>query len=215
MGPPGSGKGTQSTALAEQLGATPVTTSTIITQMLAEVPPAHAARLKHDLEKGILAPPALFAAALVRVIANALSSARLVVVDGSPRTLREAEVLVVALDAERVRWMTVILDVPRPVSVDRILHRWICEKCRQSVSTPTPPPACSRCGGRMIRRPDDTEDVIGRRWEQYEFRTAPVIRWLQERAPSAAVDGTRPIPEVSEKVARAVQEFLASESSRW
>lgn len=212
MGPPGAGKGTQAVAAAAQLGAIVVATSQVLAEMFAAGAPG-ADHIKAALERGVLAPPALFADALLRVVFRELNEGSLVFVDGSPRTLREAEMLVKGLKERGVRWRTVILDAPKPVTVHRVLNRWVCAQCRAAVSAPVKPAACPACGGAMTRRPDDTPDTIERRWEQYEFRTAPVLDWMRRRNAVVVVDGNQPIPAVTAAVVPLLQEFLSQEPS--
>jgi adenylate kinase len=199
MGPPGSGKGTQATAAAERLGATVVATSQVLAEMFAENAPG-ADRIQASLDRGVLAPPALFADALLRVVGRALDAGTAVFIDGSPRTLREAEMLIGALERQGVSWQTVVLDVPKPITVDRVLQRWVCERCRATLSALQPPAACPKCGGPLGRRPDDTADTIERRWEQFTFRTAPVLEWMKRRGTVTVVNGNRPIPDVVAEV---------------
>lgn len=208
MGPPGSGKGTQAAAVAEQVGATVVATSQVLAEMFA-ANARGADRIKEALERGVLAPPALFADALLRVVFRALADGRPVFIDGSPRTLREAEMLAGALKARGIPWRTIILDVPRPVTVDRVLHRWVCERCRFALSEARPPPACPRCGGKLTRRPDDTAETIERRWEQFAFRTAPVLDWMRGQGAVTLVNGDRPISAVTGDLVPIAQQALS------
>lgn len=207
MGPPGAGKGTQAVAVAQQLGAPVVATSQVLTEMFAaNAPGAEHIKAAHD--RGVLAPPALFADALLRVVGRALGAGETVFIDGSPRTLREAEMLIGALARQGMSWRTVILEVPKPVSVDRVLHRWVCERCRATLSALPPPHSCPKCGGALQRRPDDTADTIERRWREFTFRTAPVLEWMKGRGDVAIVDGNRPIAEVTTEVVRRLQGTL-------
>lgn len=195
MGSPGAGKGTQAVAAAEQLGATVVATSQVLAEMFAENMPG-ADRIKASLDEGVLAPPALFADALLRVVGRALGAGKTVFIDGSPRTLREAEMFIGALERQGVPWQTMILDVPKPVAVHRVLHRWVCERCRATISLADPPTSCPKCGGPLRRRPDDTADTVERRWGEFTFRTAPVLEWMKGRGTVTVVDGNRPVPDV-------------------
>lgn len=209
MGPPGAGKGTQAVAAAAQLGATVVATSHVLAEMFAANAP-DSDRIKASLDRGVLAPPALFADALLRVVGRALAAGTAVFIDGSPRTLREAEMLIGALERQGAPWQTLMLDVPKPVAVHRVLQRWVCERCRATLSRADAPASCPTCGGPMGRRPDDTADTVERRWEQFTFRTAPVLEWMKRRGTVTIVDGDRPIAEVNEDVVRKLHGALAA-----
>jgi adenylate kinase len=135
----------------------------------------------------------------IRECRKILERGRNVVLDGSPRTLYEAERDLAALRAGGAsRVLVIVLDVPKPETVRRVLRRWICAECRQPapVVKKEVPKRCGACGGLLIRRPDDTADIMDRRWEEYTFRTLPVIELFERQGLVARIDGRRPIPEV-------------------
>lgn len=211
MGPPGAGKGTQAEAILRTLSGriTVVQTSEVLAEMFAAGGP-EAERIKEALRRGTLAPPALFAEALLRVIHRALAKGTpLVVVDGSPRTLREAELLTKSLDGKGVGWLTVIIDVPRPASEERISHRVTCTKCRLSTPDTAHATVCTRCGGALERRPDDTPEALERRWQQFEFRTLPVLTWMRARGHAHVADGNQPVPDVTADLVSILEKLFA------
>lgn len=207
MGPPGSGKGTQALAVENAFGFERFETGGALRRLALEDSPL-GSRVKALIDAGRLAAPPLVSEIVVREAERMLGSGQSVVFDGSPRTLFEAERLLTALGTDRVgRLLVIILEVPKPETVKRIAARWICAGCtRPTAQVPETLVACRACGGRLVRRPDDTESVAERRWEEYTFRTLPVIAFFERQGLVVRVDGHRPIPAVTDAVASIVRQ---------
>jgi adenylate kinase len=139
-----------------------------------------------------------------------ISQGQGVIFDGSPRTLFEAEELLKALPPEaRRRALVVFLDVPKPETLHRITRRWVCAGCRNATpNADNVPQACAECGGKLERRPDDTPEVLDTRWEEYVFRTLPVIEFLGRQGLVARVNGHQPPSDVTDDVRTVLRERL-------
>lgn len=209
MGPPGSGKGTQVAAVKRHFGFEGVDTGSMLRAMSKEDSP-RGRRIKDLIDAGRFAPPPLVAEIVTDQVRRLLRGGKPVALEGSPRTLHEAEILLDALHADGTdRMLVIFLDVPKPQTVQRILERWICEgcKCSTTLSVDTLE-GCADCGGTLVRRADDTVEVAEKRWEEYTFRTLPVIRLFERRGLVARVNGDRPILEVTNAVQQIVRERL-------
>ena len=68
---------------------------------------------------------------------------------------------------------------------------------------------CDNCGGEVVQRHDDTEEVIGRRLEQYDKQTAPLVAWYLATDRLAAVDGEGDPDTVTRRLLRAIESRLA------
>jgi len=209
MGPPGSGKGTQANAAQERWGFERIETGALLRKMRDD-PSADSQRVKALMDAGHLAPPPLVADLVIRETRSILGSGKGIVFDGSPRTLYEAERLRAALMEDHInRVLVVVLDVPKPETIHRILRRWVCTGCtRPAPKADTVPGVCAACGGTFARRADDTAEVMKKRWEEYAFRTLPVIQYFERQGLAVRVDGHRSIPEVTEDVQRRIEERL-------
>jgi len=209
MGPPASGKGTQAQALLERGGFERIETGSILRQMRNDPSPI-AKEVIEYVDAGKLAPPPLVAELVIREARKLLRSGKGVIFDGSPRTLFEAEVLLRALQDDGIQKIIVVaLEVPKPASLERVLLRWVCTSCRRaSALPPGGSPVCSACGGTLERRKDDTAEVLEKRWEEFTFRTLPVIEFFARHNMVIRVDGHRPVPEVTADVQRALDAFF-------
>lgn len=100
--------------------------------------------------------------------------------DGYPRTIQQAEFLDTELAALGMPEPVVVhLDVPTEVLVSRIICRRQCQACGAMFNIlsrrPHVPGRCDDCGGALIVRHDDREEVIRERLRGYEAQTQPVL----------------------------------------
>lgn len=207
MGPPGSGKGTQVAALKRDFGFEAIDTGGMLRAFSKE----HSPRAQHVhvlIDSGRLAPPPLVARIVTDHVVSLVRKGTSVALEGSPRTLHEAEILLRTLRAEGIHDILVVfLDVPQPETVQRILQRWVCEDCRRSTMLPLgTPDRCPTCGGRLVKRADDTLETSKKRWEEYRFRTLPVIQFFERQGLAARVNGHQPIPDVTQEVQAIVRQ---------
>jgi len=103
------------------------------------------------------------------------------VLDGYPRTLRQAEDLgdITGIDA------VINLDVPEWVIVERLSSRRQCKKCGAIYNTrflkPKVEGVCDKCGGELFQRDDDQPEVIKERMQVYEKQTQPLLDHFKKK----------------------------------
>jgi adenylate kinase len=68
---------------------------------------------------------------------------------------------------------------------------------------------CDRCGGPLVQRPDDAEDVVRRRLEVYNESTAPLLKYYTERGLLREVDAFGSEDEVFERAVTALSDLPA------
>lgn len=140
-------------------------------------------RAKDFIDKGQLVPDEL----ILDVIAARLTepdTARGFLLDGFPRTVPQAEALGGMLAAAGKALSTVlVLDAPVEELVDRIAKRRTCPSCGASYHLVAKPPkvagTCDRCGGTLVQRSDDTEEIIRHRLVEYLGKTKPVLDYFK------------------------------------
>src|SRR3954447_5672004 len=177
FGPPGAGKGTQAKRLTDMLGIPQVSTGDM---MRAERAKGSVLGKKFDefMSKGLLVPDdlvlALFQERLIQP--DAKNGA---IFDGYPRTVAQAEALDLVLRAAGRKVDRVAsIEVALPEMIERIVHRRTCEVDGQIYHlryNPPPAPDRCRCGGKLVQRQDDTEEVVRKRYEEYLQKTAPLL----------------------------------------
>ncbi len=183
LGPPGAGKGTQSTRLAEEYDVDHVTTGDAL-RANRDVETDHGTPREY-MEAGELVPDPV----VNEIVVEALADADGFVLDGYPRNLDQTEFLADMVDLDTVAF----LSVPEDELVRRLTGRRICPECDATYHVEFAPPAeagsCDDCGAELTQRDDDTEDTVRERLRVYEENTAPVVDHYRETGTLVEVDG--------------------------
>ncbi len=180
LGAPGSGKGTQSQRLVEAFRIPQVSTGDLLRDAVAKQTEL-GLRAKSKMDAGKLVDDDIVLG-MIRVRLNEADAARGFILDGFPRNIAQAESLHALLAEIRAPLDAVLLmQVDTEVLLKRLSGRRICQICGRVfnvfTSPPGTPPHCDRCDDAqpLIQRPDDREEVIGKRLEVYAAQTAPLI----------------------------------------
>jgi adenylate kinase len=208
FGPPGAGKGTQATALAERAGVPHIATGDMFRAHIKAGTPL-GLEAKGYSSRGELVPDGVTIQMLAERIAEPDTAAGFLL-DGFPRTLPQAEALDRLL-AERGRAITALisLQVPDDEIVRRITGRLVGKESGRIYHVTDAPPKVSGIddvdGTPLIRRPDDAEDVVRERLRVFHAETMPVLeRARQEGIRVITVDGARHSDVVAADLAKAV-----------
>jgi adenylate kinase len=203
MGPPGAGKGTQAGRFARERGLLKISTGDILREAIKAGSPV-GLRAKALMHRGELVDDAT----MIDIVHERLMQADAqpgFVLDGFPRTVVQAE----ALDrivAERGSDPLVIVDVrvPEKELVRRLASRLICSKCGANAELPKAgePAAtrCARCGGELVQRVDDNEQVVLERLKVYERETKPLVEFYRDRPTFRIVNGAQPPDHVAHEL---------------
>lgn len=184
MGAPGSGKGTQGEKLADAYHFEAVSTGAMLREEQKKGS-ALGGMVRELIEAGKLVPDEMMTALVADWAANR-DVGRGFILDGFPRTVPQAEALDRILQ-ERNEAIDAVLffDVPFDVISDRILGRVGCSACGkifkiglQVASVDVP---CPACGGKLVRRADDTLETLRQRMAEYELKTAPVLAYYEKQ----------------------------------
>lgn len=217
IGPPGSGKGTQASRIARELGLIHLAPGDIFREFASRGTEL-GKRIRGYLEKGELVPDEI----VNSVIKGKLSEVgrKGFILDGYPRTVNQAICLEKILSELGLRLDAVILlEVSEEEVVKRISLRRVCLKCGAVYhlinNPPKSPGKCDRCGGMLYQREDDREEVVRERIRVYEERTKPVIKYYEDKGLLIRVDGSKGIYEVHEEILSKISEIhLESSDSK-
>ncbi len=207
LGPPGAGKGTQAARLARRYAIPAISTG----DMLREAVQAGTdlgRRVKAVMDSGGLVGDD----AIIEIVRERLrrdDTGRGFVLDGFPRTLAQAEALDDMLNG---RGLTVFeIDVPEEELVKRLSSRRVCRDCA-AIANPTEAgeAACGKCGGGLVQRSDDREDVVRERLKVYRRSTRPLLDYYRGRPSFRTIGGERPPDEVFREITAVVEEMAAA-----
>ncbi|HSK54972.1 MAG TPA: adenylate kinase [Jiangellales bacterium] len=181
MGPPGAGKGTQASVIADRLGVPAISTGDIFRANVSQGTPL-GVQAKRYMDAGEYVPDE---------VTNDMVRDRLAepdardgfLLDGYPRTLAQVDFLDSVL-AERDNALERVLEltVDGEEVVDRLLRRALDQG-----------------------RTDDTEEVVRRRLEVYTEQTAPLLAVYRDRGLLVQVDGLGPVDQVTERALEALE----------
>jgi adenylate kinase len=198
FGPPGSGKGTMSPMLTKLLKVPAISTGEMLR---AEV---EAGTPLGKTASDILASGQLVSDEIVnQMLINRLSQPDCkdgFLLDGYPRTLPQALFLDKQLGIMGFPKPTVFhLATPKSVLIERIASRRQCPKCGRIYNLLFQPPrksgVCDDDGTKLVRRPDDTVEVVRARLDAYEKQTAPIMNHYAS-ADYHSVPANRPPAEI-------------------
>ena len=203
FGPPGSGKGTQASALAARLGVPHVATGDIFRKHLREGT-ALGTLARGYMDRWQLVPDLLTCDLVGSRLAEADARGG-VLFDGFPRSVPQLYWLIGHLGASGRQLASVVnLQVADELILARVTGRRTCTNCGATYHVVSAPPgadgACSRCGAAVVQRKDDTEAVVRDRLVAYASQTFPCLGELAERTPIKSVDGTGGIDEVGKRI---------------
>jgi adenylate kinase len=207
FGPPGAGKGTQAAFLCDELGVPQVATGDIFRKHLKEGTPL-GQLARSFMDKGQLVPDEV----VWDLVENRLSEADCaggVLLDGFPRSVKQAELLVDwAQRVGRHVDSVVALEVEDSHLLARLTGRRTCMNCGGTYHVKYNPTAqdgvCDRCGGEVVQRSDDTAETVRKRLDTYHDQTAPVLDYFGDLGLVKRIDGVGEIRVITERLRLAI-----------
>ena len=207
LGAPGAGKGTQAPALAENLGV-PVLASGDL--LRAEVASGSEIGRQVDaiMRSGELVPDELMVSLFLARL-NQPDATNGAILDGFPRTRRQAEALDQALNASgRPVDRALLIEVPIEDLIGRFAGRLICTGGGHVYNEWFKPPhvwgVCDFDGSELVHRADDAEATVRARMEQQLGPLHDVADYYRSRGILTPVDGLRPIEDVAASLLEAL-----------
>lgn len=209
LGAPGSGKGTHAELLEEKLGLPTLSTGA---QLRREMAAGTAlGKRAHELTKdGNFVPDEV----VLALAGNWLREHRNgFVLDGFPRTVNQARGLDTMLAELGMPLQAAIaLEVAVETLEDRVVKRTICTNCQHTEQHLPPAPGlpdalppCSRCGGRMERRADDSLETLHKRLAEYDYKTKPLLPYYEAQGLLVRLNADREIGAVFSDVQNALK----------
>jgi adenylate kinase len=163
---------------------------------------------KGYMDKGALVPDDL----VLKLIAERLDRPDAkggFLLDGFPRSVRQAETLAEMLDARSAQLDKVVaLILPDEEVVKRISGRRTCRNCGAMYHLIYDPPVnmgvCNVCQGELYQRDDDAEDTVKMRLEVYAASTRPLLDYYDQRGILVRIDGIGRPEEIEKRILTAL-----------
>jgi adenylate kinase len=209
VGPPGVGKGTQAALLEQRTGAKPLSSGVIFrSEIEAETDLGQLA--KSYIDRGELVPNGITIQMMVKRLRAPEVRTNGFVLDGFPRTVRQAEALDEELAKEDIRMDRVVsLEVSDEVVVARLGGRIGCTKCGEIYHQVSKPPKreglCDKCNSPLFVRKDDQPETIRERLRVFHEQTAPVIDYYEASGLLKRINGDQPTETVYSEIVAGLQ----------
>jgi len=209
LGAPGTGKGTQAVWLSEKFAIPQISTGDILRKAVAEGTELGKAADAVMKSGGLVSDELIVA--LVRERLEQPDCRPGFILDGFPRTIAQGESLDLMLGREKAIQSVIFFDVSEAGIVTRLTSRRTCSGCARNYNMISdPPPAsglCESCGGRIIQRPDDSEETVRKRLQVYEEKTAPLKEFYNEQKKLYILRAEQPVERVREELVTLLSGF--------
>ncbi|KAI3716645.1 hypothetical protein L1987_67659 [Smallanthus sonchifolius] len=215
FGCPGVGKGTYASRLSNLLGVPHIATGDLVREELSSSGPL-SRQLAEIVNQGkLVSDEIIFNLLSKRLEAGESKGESGFILDGFPRTIRQAEILDEVTEVDLV----VTLKLREDVLVEKCLGRRICSQCgkgfnvasinakaengrpEMSMAPLLPPP---HCNSKLITRADDTEQVVKERLRVYNEKSQPVEDFYKAQGKLMEFDLPGGIPESWPKLLEAL-----------
>ena len=214
LGAPGSGKGTTAKVLAERTNLPHISTGDMFRKQIKKG--TELGKLANSyISQGNLVPDEV----TINIVKDRLGwedAENGVILDGFPRTIKQAEALALILQ-EKGKQVDIVpeLVVPDQVIIDRILNRATCsnKECGAIYNTKFKPSkvpgVCDKCGSALVTRTDDNEEAIKTRLEVYRENSKDLIAYYKEKGVLVTITPENPNAENStEQVINTILEAI-------
>lgn len=184
LGAPGAGKGTQAVELSKVLDIPHISTGYIFREQM-DYNTELGIKANQYISKGQLVPDDVTIEIIKdRIFQQDCSNG--FILDGFPRTLKQAEELDKILDAHNEKIDKVLnICIEDQTVINRLSGRRVCPACGASYHIFYNPPNksefCNECNGKLIRRDDDNPDIVRKRLKVYHEETKPLIAYYQNQ----------------------------------
>ena len=204
FGPPGSGKGTQSVNLSQQLGLPAISTGNLLRQHNQLTGEHNAA-----MNEGQLVGDDLINSLLVERLSQP-DVQRGFILDGYPRNKTQFEYFYNDIIGDEDQSCAIEISVSDKEIYHRLSGRRFCPKCgagyHLTYQPSRQPDRCDDCQTALEQRPDDNPEVIKERLALYQRTMGPLVALWWQLGELAIIKGEKDIASVHNDILLALQE---------
>ena len=206
IGPPGSGKGTQGELLQKKFNFAYIGSGELL-RMRKKKRDFTGKKIAQYIDKGKKVPvPVIFKMWMDKFeLFKKNSKFKGVIIDGSPRSLQEAEMLDQAL--EWYNWSknkkVLFIKISPKESIWRLTKRRVCKSCSRVIpyiGEYRKLKKCDYCGGELISREDDELKGIKERLNWFKTDVSPVINYYRKKGELIEINGQQTIEDVFKEI---------------
>ncbi len=205
VGPPGSGKGTQTSFLSEKFHILSIGD---ILRSIIETDSKEAGTIKELIENGKLVPSNITNKVVLNAI-NSVDQSRSIILDGYPRNVEQAIFLRSNLLTD---FRVIFFNIEDKFLFQRLGGRFNCHKCGKIYNKfyhlPKISGICDQCGSSDFKnRSDDREDVIKTRLEFYKKETLPLLDFYKEMGKLIIIDAAKPADVIAMNIRKILKSY--------
>lgn len=204
MGPPGSGKGTQTDMLAAKLKLPAISPGELLRQEVKKKT-AIGKRIKNILASGEFVNNKIVEVLLEKRLAKK-DAAKGIIFDGFPRNHKQIAYLEKRFDSfsvERYNAWTVYIDISDSEAKKRLTARRVCF-CGATYHLISKPPKkkgiCDECGQKIEHRADDKPAVVLKRLKIFHKENDPLLKFFLKKKMLIMINGERGIKDIQEDI---------------
>lgn len=201
LGPQGSGKGTQAKILSQKLSLPHISVGDLF-RLAIENRTELGRQVGPIIDRGKLVSDEITFNLVKERIANLDCSAGFIL-DGYPRTIKQAELL----DQVAAITEVILIETSDAEATKRLTSRRHCPQCGAIYNLYTSPKPqtdelCDQCKIKLVQRADDTETAVGERLQQYHTAIEPLIKYYKDKI--IKINGEQTIEQVAADIAKSV-----------
>ena len=198
FGPPGVGKGTIAGIISKELSILHISTGQLLRDNVEAKTPL-GLQVKSIMDRGELVPDTIMISMLQQLFEKS-PELNGYVLDGFPRTVKQAEALSSITSIDYVFNFTCSMDI----LIQRLSGRRFCPSCGQTYHVTNRPPKkeglCDNDGTLLQIRKDDAPEAIEKRIQIYNETMPPLIDWYTQRDLLQNLDSSIPAELVVKEI---------------
>jgi adenylate kinase len=213
MGPPGSGKGTQTDLLSEYLKIPAVSTGELLRlEMKHHTKIGEAVR--KNMDAGILVSDEVVKKVMEKRLAKD-DTKNGFILDGFPRHLKQIDDLkgiIKEFHADKKDLLVFYIYLYPAETKKRLGRRRVCNICGRTYHLDINPPQvkgiCDDCGSKLDHRKDDEPEAVARRLRNFHQENDPLIDYFSQQGVLYRIDGKQSIEKVQKDILKDLKKHV-------
>jgi len=207
LGAPNSGKGTFASKIASKYSIPQISTGDILRKEVRNNTEL-GKKAKEYMDSGKLVPDDVIIGMFKERITQK-DCQRGFILDGFPRSVEQAKKLDELLSKEKNANLKIInLDIPEKFLYERSARRYFCPECSATPSIENYKEGMKcKCGGELVKRKDDTPEVLTDRLKVYHSQTEPLLGYYGDKVTNFEMkEAFTPVEETFARMCKVIEQ---------